>query len=152
MPEENWFGDSMTVTIDTEDSTPVNIPVGSLKQVQVTVSADHVELTSADTILREDVAKRNLNVSVLAGVAAFDSTMVKEWLGGDGSSATSPADDNTVATFEVAGAITSPGGTTLTATVEGVYFPSLPVIDATEGQWVTHNLDGDGKTVTIADS
>lgn len=149
MVEENWFGDSMTATITTNDAIPVTVPVGSLKQVQVTVEAEHVELTSADTILREDVAKRNLNVSVVVGVAAFDDTFVKEWLGGSGAAAGSPTDDNTVAKFDVVGTITSPGGTTLQATVEDVYFPSLPVMDAQEGNWVQHNVEGDGKTITV---
>lgn len=150
MAEENWFGDSMTATITTNDAVPVSVPVGSLKQVQVILTAEHIELDSADTILREDVAKRNLNVDVVVGVAAFDTTMVREWMGGGGAAAASPADDNTVAEFDVVGTLTSPGGTTITATVEDVYFPQMPVMDAQEGQWVQHNLDGDGRTITIS--
>ncbi|MDX1744982.1 MAG: hypothetical protein R3324_03515 [Halobacteriales archaeon] len=150
MAAENFFGDSMTLSVDTTDGTPVSVPVGSLQQVQITVSADHVELTSADTILREDVAKRNLNVGIIAGVAAFDMTIVEEWLGGDNASSSSPTDDNTVATFTLVGTITSPGGTTHTATVDEVYFPSLPVMNATAGQWVQHNIEGDGQTITIS--
>lgn len=151
MAEENWFGDSMTATVTkTDPTTPRTVPVGSLKQVQITVEAEHVELTSADTILREDVAKRNLNVGVVVGVAAFDAQMVREWLGGDGAAAASPADNNSVAKFDIVGSITSPGGTTIEATVEDVYFPSLPVMDAQEGNWVQHNLEGDGATVTIS--
>lgn len=150
MAAENYFADTMTATIQTEDAVPVSIPVGSLKQVTVTVEAEHVELTSADTILREDVAKRNLNVSVNAGVAAFDTTIVQEWLGGDGPAATSPVDDNSVATFELVGTITSSDGTTIQATVSGLYFPSLPVMDAQEGNWVQHNYEGDGATISLA--
>lgn len=150
MAAENYFADTMTATVQTEDTTPVQIPVGSLKQVTVTVEAEHVELTSADTILREDVAKRNLNVSVNAGVAAFDSTIVREWLGGEGAAANSPVDDNSVAKFQLVGSITSSNGNTIQATVTGLYFPSLPVMDAQEGQWVQHNYEGDGKTITIA--
>lgn len=153
MAAENFFSDTMSATtFETEDSAPVTIPVGSLKQVTITVEAEHIELTSADTILREDVAKRNLNVSVNAGVAAFDDTIIQEWLGGDGTAATSPTDDNSVATFQLQGQVTSSASSpsTIDATVTGLYFPSLPVMDAQEGQWITHNYQGDGKTISLA--
>ena len=149
MAEENYFGDSMTATLTDADAA-TTVPVGSLQQVQITVTADHVELDSADTILREDVAKRNLNVDVLVGVAAFDMTLVESWLGGETTTSSSPTDTNTVAKFDVVGTITSPGGTTHTATVEDVYFPSVPIMDAQTGQWIQHNFEGDGKTVTLS--
>jgi hypothetical protein len=150
MAAERYFGDSMTVTIDTEDTSPVSVPVGSLQQVQIIANAEHVELTSADTTKRDDVAKRNFGVDVTVGVAAFDMTIVEEWLGGDGSSSSSYTDDNSVALFTVAGSVTGSDGTTHTATVDGVYFPQMPIIDAQEGQWVRHNVQGDGADVTIS--
>lgn len=152
MAAENYFADSMTATVETEDSTPVSIPVGSLKEVTIMVEAEHVELTSADTILREAVAKRDLSISVTAGVAAFDSTIVQEWLGGSGSAAGSPTDDNTVATFTLTGSITSQNGTNIEAVVEGLYFPSLPVMEASEGEWIQHNYEGDARTITITET
>lgn len=150
MAAEKYFADSMTAAIQTEDGSPISIPVGSLKQVTITVDAEHVELTSADTILREAVAKRNLSVPVTAGVAAFDPVIIQEWLGGSGTAASSPTDDNTVAEFQIVGSITSESATTITATVTGLYFPSLPVMDAQEGQWIQHNYEGDGKTISIS--
>lgn len=150
MAAENYFGDSMTATVDTEDATPVSVPVGSLKQVNIAVEAEHIELDSADTILREDVAKRNFSVSVTVGIAAFDPVLIQEWLGGDGTAATSPTDDNSVATFDIVGTVTSSDGTTTTATVDSVYFPNLPVFNAQEGQWIQWDLQGTGKTITMS--
>lgn len=151
MAEESFFGDSMTITLETDEDTPTDITVGAAKSVAITVTAEHVELTSADTILREDVAKRDLSVDVTVGFAAFDMSLVEEWLGGGEGNATSPTDTSDVAQFSLEGEITAAGGgTTHTATVSGVYFPSVPVFDAAEGEWVTKEVDGDGKTITLS--
>jgi hypothetical protein len=152
MAAENWFADTMTATVETEDSSPVSVPVGSFKQVTISAEADHVELYSADTIEREQVNKRAFKVNVNAGVAAFDNTFIEEWLGGDGPSSTSLTDDNSVATFDLEGSITSAAGTTYTATVTGLYFPTLPIMDAQEGAWVQHNYQGTGSAVSISTS
>jgi hypothetical protein len=150
MAAENWFGDTMTISVQTNDSSPVTVPVGSAKQVQVILQADHIELGSADTILREAVAKRNFRVPVTITIAAFDDTWAQEWLGGDGSAATSVTDDHTVAQFDITGTITSEDGTTENVTVEDVYVPQLPVMDANEGQWIAHQISGTGKSISLS--
>lgn len=150
MAAENYFGDTMTATIETNDASPVSVPVASLKQVMVRLDGEHVELDSADTIFREDVAKTSLRVHVIVGFAAFDTTLIKEWMGGDGAAASSPTDDNSVAKFDITGSVTSSDGTTITATIEDVHFPQVPVFDANESQWIQHNIEGDGRTISLA--
>lgn len=150
MAAENYFGDTMTVAVETEDASPVTIPVGSAKQVQAIATKEHVRLDSADSILREAIAGRAFNVDVIIGVAAFDATFAQEWLGGDGTAASTPTDDNSVATFELTATATGDAGTTHTVVIDGIAFPSLPLLDMQEGQWVVHNYQGDGRLATLS--
>ena len=150
MSAQRYFGDDMALKIETTAGTPTEIVVASLKGVTVTLSAEHVDLYSADSIEREDVKKRQLEVPVEVSIAAFDVALMQGWMAGDSTTtATSVTDTSDVATFTLTGTLTpAGGGSDLKAVVEEVYFPEMPVMDASEGEWVVHDLSGKGKTIS----
>lgn len=149
MPNNTYFGDDMSITLKTSGGTDVN--VGEAKGVTITPTGDHVELYSADSALRSAVKKRELKVNVEIEVAAWDVDMIKEWLGGGSGSSSSFSDETDVQLFNLVGAVTpSDGGTDLEGDVTGIYFEEMPVMDASEEEWVTESLSGVGKDLTVS--
>ena len=154
MAATKFFGDSMTLTVETAGDSNA-VPVGVLQNVEITVQADHTELYGADTILREDVKKSNLSVTVNAGVASIDyDAFHQQWLSGSDTStdaSQTPTDTNDVALFDITGTITDTSGTTKQAQVTDVYFEELPVYSAEQGEYIEWDLSGTGKTIDITD-
>jgi len=149
MPNNTYHGDDMTITLKTEDGTDVN--VGEAKGVTVTPTAEHNELYSADSIKRSAVKRREAKVNVEIEVAAWDVEMIKQWLGGDGTSSSTFEDSTDPQLFNLVGTVTpSDSGTDLEADVTGVYFEEMPVFDASEEEWVTESLSGTGADVTVS--
>lgn len=150
MASNRYFGDDMTLSIETEDDVPVTAPVASLQQVTVTPSFNMVELYSADTTKRQDVKQNQFSVSVDIGVSSWDVVLLTEWMGGDGAAASTPADTTDPATFTVTGAVSpSGGGTDLEAVVTGVTFGEMPVMDAQTDSFIQKNFSGDGADITV---
>lgn len=150
MASNRYFGDDMTLSIATEDATPVTAPVASLQQVTITPSYNVVEHYSADTVKREDVKQNQFSVSVDIGVSSWDVVLLTEWLGGDGLASSTAADTTDPATFTVEGAVTpSGGGTDLEAVVTGVTFGEMPVMDAQTDNFIQKNFSGDGADITV---
>ena len=122
-----------------------------LKDVEITVTAEHVPLYGWGSIIRQGVAKHSLKVAVKIGyvkwnpgTAAFPVTI-------HGATCTSggAGDTNTVTLFAVKGVFTFEDGQTLTATIQNVYFPDFS-IKATEGQWIKMDLTGEGSTIVFS--
>lgn len=123
-----------------------------IKDVEVTLSAEHVPLFGWGSILRQGVAKHSFKVGVKVGWCKFDP--------GTGAfpntiftTAGAVNDTNVVTVFEIVGVFNFMDNTTGTQlirmTVSGVYFPEYP-IKASEGQWLRVDLSGTGTTVVIA--
>lgn len=151
MAVDRFFGDDMTLSVETDDA--VSIPIGSLQNVELIATAEHIELDSADTTLREDVRKRNFGVDVTIGFAAFDIVMAQEWLSGDGTTTDGTyADSTEVRLFNITGAVSpADGGDDLDVVVDDVYFPNMPLMSESKGEWTVRNLTGRGRTVTEFD-
>lgn len=148
MAEQPYFADSMTLTVTAPDGT-ADVPVAGLQSVTFRLSAEHVELFTADSIEREDVKKRELSIPVEIEYAKFDETFATWWMDPDAGSETSVQDTSEVALFAIDGTLTSAdGSTTLEATVDDVYFEELPIWEASEGEFVSQNLSGTGKTIS----
>ena len=136
------------------DLVPTVVTLGVVKDVELTISAEHVPLYGWGTILREGVAKHSLKVAVKIGWCKFDS-----FVGATGDAwfldiGASPAvahdgawvDTNAVHLFDINAQFTGEDGVHLNAEITGIYFPDLP-LKASEGQWVRVDLSGEGKTV-----
>lgn len=148
MADNVYYGNEMSLTVKTSSGT--SLSVGVLKDVSIIPGVEVDELYGADSIKRQSVKQREFSVQVTVGVASYDVTMIQEWLGGSGSSSTSIVDTADPAQFNVIGQVTPDGGSTdLKGDVSGVVFPEMPVFEASEGEFVTENIEGMGKNVTV---
>jgi hypothetical protein len=151
MAEEIYFADDATLTVEDDASTPSSIAVGELKGVTIELTADHVTLFSGDSIERSAVKKREAEIPVEISVAAFDVQLMQGWLAGDSTATgtTSLTDTTDVAEYTITGEFTNiGGGSTVTVTVEGVYFETMPAFTADEGEFIVKDLSGTGSTVS----
>lgn len=149
MTAQPYFGDTMTMTVTAPDDA-TDIPVAGLKGVTLMLSAEHVKLYTADSIERESVKKRELETPVEIEYAKWDEAFAQWWMAGDaGSTATSVTDTSDVSKFTIDGTVTSADGTTtLQATVQDVFFEEFPLWDASEGEFISQNISGEGRTVS----
>lgn len=146
MAAEPYYGDSMTLTAT--DPQSGDVPVAGLQSVSVMLSADHVELFTADSIKREAVKKRELSIPIEVEYAKFDKTFAEWWMGVT-SAGSSISDTSDVALFSIDGTITSSdGSTTLEITVDDVYFEEMPIWESTEGEFISQSLSGTGSDVS----
>lgn len=149
--ESTFFANKGTIAVAGNGGTPASFPVGVVKDVEVTVSAEHVPLFGWGSIRRKGVARHSGKVGVKIGSAKFKPA-TGNWLFyiSDPASGTGTLTDvNDVKLFDITVTFKSEDGETLTALIEDVYFPSFPM-KASEGQWIRLDLDGEGTHVTYS--
>lgn len=148
-----YFSDDATLSVSDSGSTGLDV-VAELKGVTFELTADHVTLYSGDSIERSAVKKRELEIPVDISVAAFDPAFAQAWMAGDSTTTqTSVTDTTDVAEFQLDGTFTTVGGgTTYDVTVEGVYFETMPVFGADEGEFIVWDISGTGQTISTLDT
>jgi len=158
MADTIWFANKGTLAIAGVGGTPASITVGVVKDVEISVSADHVPLYGWGSIKRQGVARHSLKVGVKIGFAKFaplttavGSTPI--WFPfyvlspTDGVVTSAVNDVNTVKLFDVTVVLTGEDAGTLTIVAKNVYFPNFP-LKASEGQWIRVDMDGEGSDIT----
>lgn len=155
MPTERYFGDDMTLTFQTEANSN-SLTAAKLRGVTITVTANHQEFYSADSVKREDVKRRELAVEVEIEYAQFNEDVAQYWLQGDDSTtSTSINDTSDVTLFNLTGEVNqtdhtgSSGDESLKAVVSEIHFEEMPVFDSQEGEYLAQNLTGRGSDVTL---
>jgi len=138
------FANRGTIAI-TDETTPQVI-----KDVEITISAEHVPLYGWGSILRQGVAKHSLKVSVKIGYVKFEADKA-EFPYNIYCSAGTLTDSNAVPLYTVVGVFTFEGGQILRCTISGVYFPDMP-FKASEGQWIRLDLAGEGSSILFANA
>ena len=139
-------------TIDIETAEGTAVALAGLTEASITPSVTIEQLYTGDTIKIEDQMQSEFSVQVDITVARWDEELAKEWLGGDGSSATSMTDTAQPAKFEVTGTLDSHGGTDeLSIVVEGVTFEEMPLADLSQGEFQEISLSGTGEDLTEFD-
>ena len=148
MPTSAYWAETATLTVEEGDD---EIPVGALQNVSISASAEHVELWSMDTILREGVKRREASIDVEFEVAAFDEEFAQRWMGGGTGASTSIEDTSDVTLFTVSSTIEADDdeGNDLTVEVEDVYIDEMPIYDAQMGEWIMQNVTGNGKQISV---
>ena len=149
------FANRGTVTIVGVNGTPATFSFAVVKDVELTVSADHVPLYGWGSTFRVAVAKHQQKVSVKVGSMKFNPYIAgasPAWYGlitapsaGSTGSLTNE-DTNTVKLFNIIARFTFEDGQVLQGTVYNVYFPNLP-LRASEGQWMKLDMSGEGAYV-----
>lgn len=145
--ETTYFANKGTLTVGGNT-------IAVVKDVEITVSADHVPLYGWGTIKRVAVARHSLRVAVKVGFAKFGmqtSGASPGWFFSivsptAGSTATGVEDTNSVKLFTVIATFTGENGDLFKATISNVFFPNFPT-KATEGAWMRLDLDGEGSDV-----
>jgi hypothetical protein len=160
MAQTSYFGDTITVSLKTVETTPVTLVVGVLKGVEIKAEWEHVELYGQDSVKRECVARKNLKVSVNAKSAKFHASVIGEILGtltldkdvegaaATGYTAASIADSNTVPLFTLTGTLTGCNAEVYTAKVTNVYWEGAPW-SAPDGEYSAIDLTGFGDDLIL---
>lgn len=149
------FANRGVVTIAGASGTPSSKAFAVIKDVELTVSADHVPLFGWGTIFRVAVAKHQEKVSVKVGSMKFNPAIsgssIAWWsyITNPTSGGATNEDTNTVKTFNIEALFRFEDGQILRGTVYDVYFPNLP-FRANEGQWVKLDVSGEGASVLWA--
>lgn len=147
MAGEPQFYNDGVLTVETDDAT--STPIAGLKQTTITPGWETNELYTADSGLREVVKQYEHSVQVEIEYVTLDVETAQEWLGGDGTTGTSTTDTSDPQLFSVE--FVTPGAKTgspeYTASVTDVFFPEFPIVDGSEGEFMTFSLSGTGRTV-----
>lgn len=138
------FANRGTITISGETAPQV------IKDVEITISAEHVPLYGWGSILRQAVAKHSLKVGVKIGYVKFDP-LKSGFPFSIYCTAGAMRDTNAVPTYTVEGLFTFEDSQVLRCTISGVYFPDMP-FKASEGQWIRLDLSGEGSTIVFANA
>jgi len=131
---------------------PLVITLGVVKDVELTVSAEHVNLYGWGSIKRQGVMKHSAKVTVKVGYMKLDpvyTTGFQFYILNPTAVTTADGnltDSNLVKLFTVAADFVFESGTTARGTVSNVYFPNFP-LKAAEGQWVKCDMVGEGSDV-----
>ena len=159
MTTERKYFYAKTATIAFQPDGGTAIDVGSLQNVEIRELADYVELRSAGTNQRVDVAQHNQRVEVTATINEIDMELIADILSPSGTNWTSGTgtlsgieDTDTASLFDVVATVTSTANKLLTVTVSNVYFPDIPVLVGTPGEWVGWELSGTGDDVSIVEA
>lgn len=148
------FANRGTIKIEGSTGTPASSTFAVVKDVELTVSAEHVPLYGWGSIFRQYVAKHSQKVSVKIGSMKFNPDAAKptgaspwwSYVTGPTAGGYTNEDTNTVKLFTVDAVFTFEDGQVLHGKVYNVYFPSLP-FRASEGQWVKLDVTGEGASV-----
>jgi len=155
------FANQATIAVNV-GGTATGAPVlGVVKDVELTVSAEHVPLFGWSSILRQAVAKHTAKVAVKIGYMKFDPVITTGWqfsMLHPGTPDGAFLDTNTVQLFCIEGLFVfqadptgSPALQHLHSKVENVYFPAFP-LKAAEGQWMKVDMTGEGQTITFTNT
>lgn len=153
MAQTSFFADTLSVTF--EVASGAALTVGVLKGVEIITEWEHVELYGQDSVFREDVARKNVSVSVKASFAKFHPNVIGKILGTEtvdtdidggtssGDTQATITDSNTVPQFDLQGEITGKNGETYIAKVTNVYFENAP-FTAPDDEYSQIDLTGKG--------
>lgn len=145
--EAYWLDDYTTLSLETDTGTTDY--VAGIQGVTVTPSVSIEQLYTADSIKISEQKQHEFSCDVEINYSLWDPEFVKEWLGGDGSSASSLTDTSDPQKFTFNGSFDSVSGdTSVSMTVEGITFEEPPAFDASRGEFMETGLSGTGEDIT----
>ena len=131
-----------------------------VKDIEITTSAEHVNLYGWGSIRRQAVAKHSAKIAVKIGYMKFDpviSTGFQFLAWSTGGTNGTIFDTNTVTTYTVLAQFTfEPTATVVTdqhlhASITNVYFPNFP-LKMSEGQWMKVDMTGEGSDIVFTNT
>ena len=152
MSEDAYFTDNFTTLDLKEADGSTTTPVAGIQGITIIPSVSLEMLYTGDSAKREVVQQHEYSVDVGIEYAKWDqnASVVQQWLAGSGgSTATSWTDTNDPQKFSMDLTIDSVGGDrTLDVTVDSIVFEEMPVIDASNGEYLSRDLSGEGSDIS----
>jgi hypothetical protein len=147
--EAYWFDDA-TLTLETDESTPTSIAIAGLQEVEVIPSMSIDRLYTGDSIKIDTQKQHEFSVDVSIGFSKWVVDIAKQWLGGQGSSASSLTDTSDPQKFQLNtfDPVSVGGGTTINMKITGITFEEMPLFAASRGEYVQWDLSGVGEDVS----
>jgi hypothetical protein len=148
--EAYWFDDA-TLTLETAESTPTDIPIAGLQEVEIIPSFSIEQLYTGDTVKIEEQKQHEFTVDVTIGFSKWDPTFAEQWLGGGGGASAQSLTDTSdpqkfsINTFDP---VSVGGGTTINIQVDGITFEEMPLFSASRGEYVQWDLSGTGEDIS----
>lgn len=153
MPSDRYFGDDIaTFRVDINGTL---VTAGKVRDVEITGTADHVELFTASSVTREDVKRREVGADVDMTILEFNEEIAQYWLNGGESTSTTINEDNGVAKFNITveqkmtDHTGASGDESLKVVANETDFPEMPLINLAEGEYTEKQLSGSAKNVTV---
>jgi len=155
-PDSYWLDDLTDATLTTDSGAGTDDTlVAGVQSVAISGEVSIERLFTADSINIEEQKQHEFQVPVEIGASLWDFEFVREWLGGSGSAADTMADSSDPQKFTLSLTHDSVNGDrTVEITVTGITFESMPVLDASRGEYVEWAPSGTGETleVTVTDN
>jgi len=141
-----YFDDGV-LEVETESETAVAI--AGLQGLTITPSWNINRYYTADSGFIESQKQSEHEVPVEIDYGKFDVEAAQEWLGGDGSTATSSTDTSDPQKYTVSAVTEADDGSfERTCVVEGVTFEEFPMVDGSRGEFEEFNLSGTGEIIS----
>ena len=139
--------DYQTLTVENEAGTET--VVAGLEGLTITPTTTTDQHYTADSAKINDQVSYEHAVNVEIDTAYWDGDFAKEWLGGSGASATSWADTSDPELFQIATYThdSRDGSMQLTAEVENITFEEIPLVEWSQGEYLSWNLSGTGEDI-----
>ena len=148
MPDAYWLDDYTTLELATAGGGSTDYVAG-IQGITVTPNVSMEHLYTADSIKKETSKQQEFMADVEINFSIWDPEFVREWLGGDGSAASSMTDTSDPQEFEFTASLDSVSGDeTVDMTVTQITFESIPVFDADRGEFAEWGLTGEAGDIT----
>jgi hypothetical protein len=149
-----WFSDFASLSLQTPSGS-TELAAG-IKGATIEAEYQTLErLYTADSTKIEAQKQAEALVPIELNYVKFEPDFVKQWLGGSGGDATvtSLTDTSDPQKYVLNGDFDNADGSTqVNITVEGITFPSIPLIDADQDEFIEWGLSGAGEDVTTFDT
>jgi hypothetical protein len=146
-----FFSDDATLTLKTSGDT--DIPIAGIQDIEVVPSVSIERLYTGDSIKIDSQQQHEFEVAVDIGFSKWDLDLAKEWLGGDGTSATTLTDTTDPQKYKITSEFTEVNdGSTYKLEVTGITFEEMPIIAVSRGEFIQWDLSGIGEDVNTLDN
>jgi len=146
-----FFSDDATLDLETSGGTAV--PIAGIQDIEVVPSVSIERLYTAGSIKIDSQQQHEFEVAVDIGFSKWDLDLAAQWLGGDGSSATSITDETDPQKYKITSEFTEVNdGATYKLEVTGITFEEMPIIAVSRGEFIQWDLSGVGVDLTTLDN
>jgi len=146
-----FFSDDATLTLKTSSDT--DVPIAGIQDIEVVPSVSIERLYTGDSIKIDSQQQHEFEVAVDIGFSKWDLDLAKEWLGGDGTSATTLTDTTDPQKYKITSEFTEVNdGSTYKLEVSGITFEEMPIIAVSRGEFIQWDLSGIGEDLNTLDN